>query len=302
MDVDRELWEVLDMADDEELEELHNILYGRSPLSPVIKSLVVDNEPPAVAVRGREATMRRIDARFRFLAADSAATLRGHRPSYREALLTVRDRLEIKCPGGLATADLESEIFLYMLQRQARELRGLSDGRPTAAASAFMASEGDGMASGFAQSQAAKNVEQLAAPLKLGGQELLPTLLKLGSALWVRSFSGVALRQLGANLLTQHARYEAALQLLCRSSAKGIAATVPRQLAVQTAQKGVTLAAVRYSTVRGALSMLGPIMWAWLGVDLALKAVGTDYGRIVRAVFALAQIRLLRTHGFTNPA
>jgi uncharacterized protein YaaW (UPF0174 family) len=47
--------------------------------------------------------------------------------------------------------------------------------------------------------------------------------------------------------------------------------------------------------------MLGPLMWACLGADLALKALGTDYGRLVRAIFALCQIRLLRTHGFVNP-
>ena len=70
---------------------------------------------------------------------------------------------------------------------------------------------------------------------------------------------------------------------------------------LQAAQKGVTVAAARYSAVRGALGMLGPAMWALLGIDLALKAIGTDYGRIVRAVFALAQIRLLRTHGFSSP-
>ena len=36
--------------------------------------------------------------------ADSSAVLRGHRPSYREALLYLRDHLSVKCPGGLATA------------------------------------------------------------------------------------------------------------------------------------------------------------------------------------------------------
>ena len=42
-------------------------------------------------------------------------------------------------------------------------------------------------------------------------------------------------------------------------------------------------------------------MWAWLGADLAFKALGTDYARLVRAIFALCQIRLLRTRGFINP-
>ena len=46
--------------------------------------------------------------------ADSSATLRGRRPSYREALLAVRDRLEVQCPGTLATQDLETGVCLIM--------------------------------------------------------------------------------------------------------------------------------------------------------------------------------------------
>lgn len=41
---------------------------GVSPLSPVLKSLLADNEPAAVLHRGRESLMRRIESRFRFLA------------------------------------------------------------------------------------------------------------------------------------------------------------------------------------------------------------------------------------------
>ena len=70
---------------------------------------------------------------------------------------------------------------------------------------------------------------------------------------------------------------------------------------LQAASNGVTRAAARYGAVNGALGMLGPLMWACLGADLALKALGTDYGRLVRAIFALCQIRLLRTQGFVNP-
>ena len=41
---------------------------GPSPLSPIVKSLVVDSEPPAIGVRGRLSIMHRIESRFRFLA------------------------------------------------------------------------------------------------------------------------------------------------------------------------------------------------------------------------------------------
>ncbi|KAF5833780.1 hypothetical protein DUNSADRAFT_9804 [Dunaliella salina] len=48
----------------------------------------------------------------------------------------------------------------------------------------------------------------------------------------------------------------------------------------------------------GALSFLGPVMWGWLALDLAYKAIGTDYARVIRAVFILAQVRLVSTGGF----
>lgn len=69
---------------------------------------------------------------------------------------------------------------------------------------------------------------------------------------------------------------------------------------MQAARNGMAATAARYGTVRGALGVLGPMMWGWLAVDVALKAIGTDYGRIARAIVALAQIRLLRTYGWSH--
>lgn len=113
-------------------DELRAPAAGSSPLSPVVKSIVMDSEPAAPHLRGRVGLMRRIESRFRFLAvrsfyvfenhgcscclgqvfvtlleddivslnlrlqADATATLRGQRPSYRESLLSVRQRLEVR--------------------------------------------------------------------------------------------------------------------------------------------------------------------------------------------------------------
>ena len=44
----------------------------------------------------------------------------GRRPTYREALLRLRSRLGVACPGGLATADLEAEILLHALAASKR--------------------------------------------------------------------------------------------------------------------------------------------------------------------------------------
>ncbi len=69
---------------------------------------------------------------------------------------------------------------------------------------------------------------------------------------------------------------------------------------LQAAGEGITAAASRYAAARSLLGVLGPLMWASTALDLALVSIGTDYSRVVKAVFALAQIRLLRTYGFSS--
>lgn len=74
------------------------------------------------------------------------------------------------------------------------------------------------------------------------------------------------------------------------------------------AQCSVATAAARYGAARSALGLLGPLTWAWLGADLVMRALGTDYCRVVRAVFALAQVHppplllsCLSVHSCTGP-
>lgn len=67
-DVDRDLWDVLELATDEELDALHATLHRPSLLSPLVKSVVASQEPASVAICGRAALMLRIEQRFRFLA------------------------------------------------------------------------------------------------------------------------------------------------------------------------------------------------------------------------------------------
>lgn len=65
------------------------------------------------------------------------------------------------------------------------------------------------------------------------------------------------------------------------------------------AQRSVATAAARYGAARSALGLLGPLTWAWLGADLVMRALGTDYCRVVRAVFALAQVRSPAAHALS---
>lgn len=112
---------------------------GASLMSPIIKSLLTEREPAALKYRGRAAVMHRVEQRMRFLAvracsgsvcyhhanqaaatcwsilqADSAATLRGQYPSYRELLLRICQKLGIRCPSTLLT---EVQSFENVAQR-----------------------------------------------------------------------------------------------------------------------------------------------------------------------------------------
>ncbi len=60
LDVDAELWQVLDMCGDDELEALHAVLHAPSPLSPLVKSVVRDDEPPLLSLRGRASIMHKV--------------------------------------------------------------------------------------------------------------------------------------------------------------------------------------------------------------------------------------------------
>jgi hypothetical protein len=107
--------------------------------------------------------------------------------------------------------------------------------------------------------------------------------------------------QLGRQLLGHHARYQAVAKAATSTAAQGMLSQWQRQAALAAAQRGLTSATLRYSAVRGALSFIGPMMWAWLAFDLVRAAVGTDYARVVRAVYIMAQVRLVATQGWSNP-
>jgi len=305
LDVDQELWEVLDLCSDEELEMVYNILHSNSPFSPVVKSIVTEKEPALVELRGRVSVMHKVESRFRFLAADPACLLQGKRPGYREALLAIRDRVDVRCSSNLSTYDLETEIFLHILQNCLEYVQGEGDPNPSEAASVALMTEehGDGMGSNAPWSSATGRpnwTERITAPFRFGVKELLPTLVKFGSALTVTAVGQGTVQKLGGQLISQHIRYQAALKA-ATGAARGAMAGLGKQVALEAAQKGVMSATARYSAVQGALAFLGPVMWGWLAVDLALKAIGTDYARVIRAVFVLAQVRLVRTQGFSNP-
>jgi uncharacterized protein YaaW (UPF0174 family) len=119
-------------------------------------------------------------------------------------------------------------------------------------------------------------------------------LVKGGSAIAVSSIiQPILLKQIAQQFALHFASYQMAKEAIVQGGA--VAATqFQNYVAMKTAQQGMAASAARYGAVRGVFSFLGPIMWSWFLADLGWRAISTNYGRVIPAIFALAQIRLTR--------
>jgi len=111
----------LELATVEELEDLTQILFGRH-LNPL--DCLWTPTPEMVRARGRQAWLDALEARLRFLAADGLTVLQGRagQMSYQQILIQVCRYLKVPCTAELSVLDLESEIFLHVLQRSWEQL------------------------------------------------------------------------------------------------------------------------------------------------------------------------------------
>ena len=279
---DRDLRDVLELARDEELEELYGILFVQpSPLSPVLKSAASAGRQGAARFHAapRAEQERVLAERFLFLAAGSVATLRGERPSYRGALEALASRLQLDRPGlrPLLTCEVEMEVFCKLLEtfRDASPPPGGREGLEL----------GDGMAVG--------PLNRVDAPLRFGGDGLARSALKGAAAAAVHLAAAAvhggaagAVTGRSAALLGQKLRLGVVAEVVSRESVKRVALST-----------SVEAAALGAGVLRGACSALGSVMLVHFLADICLQSVGTDHARVARAVFTLAQIRLVRTAG-----
>eukprot|EP00850_Spirogloea_muscicola_P012103 SM000077S21577 [mRNA] locus=s77:281747:285134:+ [translate_table: standard] len=300
-DQESDLQRVLQLASSSELQELCEILYGRSLMSPLLKSFapgdgsseesVFDSLREGAQSEGRNCLLQRLEARFLYLAADAKLTLSGRRPTYRDVLLRVKRRLKVHCSSTLPTSDLEAEIFLHLLQDYKSKVE--STRAPPSAG------EGKKYANKTEAVQVNWWPQNLLTTVRLGGKEMMTSMLKGGSALTMSAMQQLALRNLTGKLLLEQARYQIAKEA-CLKGGRVVACKLESRLAYLTARQGLAGAAGRYVALRYAMSFLGPLLWGTFLADVVLQAVGTDYARVVRAIFALAQIRLTRTYGWTK--
>ncbi|CAK9312094.1 unnamed protein product [Citrullus colocynthis] len=278
---DPELRSVLELATNSELYELEQILFGPSYFSPLMKSITNRGQTDYAMIEEdleeRDDFISTLESRFLYLAADARSTLRGWRPSYRDVLLTVRKKLNVPCSTKLSSEDLEAEIFLHLLQEYASE--------ESVRQSNLEGSLQLGLNQWKVQTLAATD----------GASDLQSLILKGGSLITVVKMFQVFARTLSGKVFQEAANYQIKKEII-KKGGQLAAANLESRMALLVAQKGLAGAASRYLGFRSMMTLLGPMFWGTFLADMVIQMMGTDYARILRAIYAFAQIRITRTY------
>jgi uncharacterized protein YaaW (UPF0174 family) len=266
-----ELRSVLELASEDELQDLTQILFQRrfNPLD-YLQGL----DPVQVQSGDRLQWLDAIEERFRFLAADGFTVLRGgsQTVTYRQILIRVGRYLKLRFSTSLSTTDLEAEIFLHLLQRTWKKM-------PKQEKQALI----DRIQAALQQSSTT--------PLPLScDSDPLRLVVESGGILALSSvISPLILRQVAQQFALHFATYQAAADLAAGSL------QIQSQVMSQVARQGMKSAAVRYTATRGLIAAVSSALWIGLVADLGWRTIATNYGRVIPMIFTLAQIRLTRS-------
>ncbi|XP_073100465.1 uncharacterized protein [Elaeis guineensis] len=240
---DPELRPVLELATDDELYELQNILFGPSYFSPLLKSITsrrdADFATDGEAIEGREDFIAHLESRFLYLAADARSTLRN------EMGPVSFPWDDTKISNGHGSLEV-----------------GLSQWK----------------------------VHTFSA-LRFGAKQLQQIFLKGGGMLTVTKIYEMVAQNLSGKMLLEAANYEIKHEIIKRGGQLA-AVSLESRAAALAARQGLCRAATQYLGLRSLMMLLGPLMWGTFLADIVIQMLGTDYARILRAIYAFAQIRL----------
>jgi uncharacterized protein YaaW (UPF0174 family) len=277
-----ELRAVLELATEEELRDLTEILF-RPKFNPL--DYLNAPDPMVIQSQDRDTWLDTLEDRFRFLAADGVTVLsrKTEQLSYRQILIQVCRYLKLPYKASMSTIDLEEEVFLNLLARAWKQLPASEQNQITIRLKRSLTNS------------------QLLPELPIAvQQDPMSLVLKGGTALAVTSvLRPLLLQQIAKQFAIHFASYQVAKQAVAIGSAT-LASQFQHYIVLQTARRGMTLSAARYTAVRGLFACLGPALWIWFFADLGWRAIATNYGRIVPTVYALAQIRLTRADCFAE--
>jgi uncharacterized protein YaaW (UPF0174 family) len=271
-----ELRTALELATDDELQQLTRILFCRK-FNPL--DYLGTPEPLDIQSQERVEWIDSIEQRFRHLAADGLTVLQGRSQevTYRQAIIQVCRYLKIPYSKKLSTEDLEAELFVHLMGKAYKELPSTEQAAITV------------------KIQKSLSTSKLAQPLPVHIQHDPMKLFLTGSSALVVSsvIQPVVLQQIARQFAIHLATYQVTQQTLVKGG-MATAGQIQAYVTMQLAKRGMVTAAASQGVVRGMFAFLGPTMWGWFFADLGWRAISTNYGRIIPAILALAQIRLIR--------
>ncbi len=271
-----ELRTALELATDDELQQLTRILFCRK-FNPL--DYMGTPEPLDIQSQERTEWIDSIEQRFRHLAADGLTVLQGRTQevTYRQAIIQVCRYLKIPYSKKLSTEDLEAELFVHLMGKAYKELPSTEQAAITI------------------KIQKSLSTSNLAKPLPVHIQHDPMKLFLTGSSALVVSsvIQPVVLQQIARQFAIHLATYQITQQALVKGGI-ATAGQIQAYVTMQLAKRGMVTAAASQGVVRGMFAFLGPAMWGWFFADLGWRAISTNYGRIIPAILALAQIRLIR--------
>ncbi|XP_074306726.1 uncharacterized protein LOC141641974 [Silene latifolia] len=112
--------------------------------------------------------------------------------------------------------------------------------------------------------------------VRVGAAELCSLLLKGGQLVSLMKISQLVSTKLSEKMLVEAAKHKFGSEVI---------------------KKGLTGATSRYLGMSSLASLFGPMLWGTFLADVVIQMLGTDYIRILQAIYAFAQIRILRRHG-----
>ena len=272
-----ELRLALEMATEEELKQLTEILYSRK-FNPL--DYLQSPDPIEVQSQRWETWLDKLEERFRYLAADGMTVIRKRtkQVSYRQILIRICHFLKLPYSNQMVTTEIEEEIFLHLANQAWKKLPPAEQRSLTIKVQRSLAQ------SNFSEPLPPQIQSN---PLKL--------FFKGSSALAVSSLiKPILMRQIAQQFMLHFASYQAAKTTLLKGGTAA-AAQIQGQAALQAARRGMAATAARYGATRTLFAFLGPALWGWFLADLGWRAIATNYGRIIPVVFTLAQIRLTRS-------
>jgi uncharacterized protein YaaW (UPF0174 family) len=267
-----DLRSALELATEAELRELTEILF-RPKFNPIDYLSKLD--PLDIQSLPHADWLDALEERFRFVAADGLTVLqqRSDALSYAEILVQVCRHLRLPYYSDMSAIELESEIFLHLLERAWAKMPAKDKSALTAEIQVVIASR--------------DLARHLPETLR---QDPLGLLLKGSGAVAVSALvRPVMLRLIAQQFALHFARYEVARQTIQRG---GVASL--NFLTLKTAQQGMASSLARYGAARSVFAFVGPVLWTWFFADLGWRSISTNYARVIPVVFALAQIRLTR--------